>query len=95
MEFAQQVGASPRLVVIEKVRHGQFFGVGGNMPLFSREAMSDADLGALLTRTRTAFDQAAVASVSASNPFPPLPSEYKGSEIRLQLAFSYNVPRAK
>ncbi|QAT81979.1 putative lipoprotein [Corallococcus coralloides] len=35
-------------VVIEKVRHGPFFGVGGNMPLYSTEALSDADLGALL-----------------------------------------------
>jgi thiosulfate dehydrogenase len=38
----------PALVVVEKVRHGQFFGVGGNMPLFSREALSDDDLGAVL-----------------------------------------------
>ena len=37
-----------QLVVIEKVRHGQFFGVGGTMPLYSREALSDEDLGALL-----------------------------------------------
>ncbi|WP_404366484.1 c-type cytochrome [Corallococcus coralloides] len=36
-------------VVIEKVRHGPFFGVGGNMPLYGTEALSDADLGALLT----------------------------------------------
>jgi TonB family protein len=42
-----------------------------------------------------AFDQAAVASVSASTPFPPLPAEYRGSEIRLQLAFTYNVPRVR
>jgi TonB family protein len=42
-----------------------------------------------------AFDQAAVASFSASNPFPALPAEYRGTDIRLQLAFSYNVPRAK
>ncbi|RKH37954.1 c-type cytochrome [Corallococcus sicarius] len=35
-------------VVIEKVRHGAFFGVGGSMPPYSREALSDADLGALL-----------------------------------------------
>jgi thiosulfate dehydrogenase len=42
-------GVPKSLVVIEKVRHGQFFGVGGNMPLYSREALSDADLGALLT----------------------------------------------
>jgi TonB family protein len=47
------------------------------------------------TSGTVAFDQAAVASVSASNPFPPLPNEYRGNEIRLQLAFSYNVPRAK
>lgn len=40
-----------------------------------------------------AFDRAAVAGVSASNPFPPLPAEFKGEQIRLQLAFSYNAPR--
>ena len=39
-----------------------------------------------------AFDRAAVAGVSASNPFPPLPADFKGDQIRLQLAFSYNAP---
>jgi TonB family protein len=39
-----------------------------------------------------AFDRAAVAGISASSPFPPLPSEYKGDQIRLQLVFSYNMP---
>jgi TonB family protein len=39
-----------------------------------------------------AFDRAAVAGISASNPFPPLPPDFKGDQIRLQLAFSYNVP---
>jgi TonB family protein len=38
-----------------------------------------------------AFDRAAVASVSASNPFPPLPPEFKGNQIRLQFVFKYNV----
>ncbi len=38
----------PGLVFIEKVRHGQFFGVGGNMPPFSLESLSDEDLGAML-----------------------------------------------
>jgi len=42
-------GVDPGLVVVEKVRHGQFFGVGGNMPLFAREMLSDEDLGALLS----------------------------------------------
>ena len=41
-------GVSPGLVFIEKVRHGRFFGVGGNMPPYSQEALSDQDLGALL-----------------------------------------------
>jgi len=40
----------------------------------------------------TAFDRAAVAGISASNPFPPLPGTYKGDQIRLQMAFSYNLP---
>jgi len=41
-------GIEPSLVVIEKVRHGRFFNIGGEMPLFSEEALSDDDLGALL-----------------------------------------------
>lgn len=41
-------GVDPSLVVIEKVRHGRFFDIGGDMPLFSTEALPDADLGALL-----------------------------------------------
>jgi TonB family protein len=40
-----------------------------------------------------ALDRAAVAGISASNPFPPLPSEYKGDRIVLQFNFAYNVPR--
>ncbi len=43
----------------------------------------------------TAFDRAAVAGISASNPFPPLPAAYKGDQIRLQMAFSYNLPPAE
>ncbi len=38
-----------------------------------------------------ALDKAAVAGISASVPFPPLPSEFKGQQIRLQFAFKYNV----
>lgn len=42
-------GIEPSLVVIEKVRHGRFFDIGGDMPLYSLEAMPDTDLGALLS----------------------------------------------
>lgn len=38
------------------------------------------------------LDRAAVAGISASNPFPPLPAEFKGEFIRLQLSFMYNMP---
>lgn len=41
-----KTGARP--VVIEKVRHGKFFMVGGRMPLYSVEALSDAELGSVL-----------------------------------------------
>ncbi|MDE3165694.1 MAG: TonB family protein, partial [Acidobacteriota bacterium] len=39
------------------------------------------------------LDRAAVAAISASNPFPPLPPEYKGDRIVLQLNFAYNMQR--
>jgi outer membrane biosynthesis protein TonB len=37
------------------------------------------------------LDRAAVAGISASNPFPPLPAEFPGSDVRLQFVFLYNV----
>jgi TonB family protein len=39
------------------------------------------------------LDEAAVAGISASNPFPPLPSEFRGERIVVQLNFAYNMPR--
>lgn len=37
------------------------------------------------------LDRAAVASISASVPFPPLPQDFRGKEVRLQFSFKYNV----
>ncbi len=37
------------------------------------------------------LDRAAVAGISASNPFPALPPEFKGGQIRLQFVFQYNA----
>ncbi len=37
------------------------------------------------------LDRAAVAGISASNPFPPLPTEFTGKDIRLQFTFQYNI----
>ncbi len=49
--LAQHATYSPsgqRLVFIEKVRHGGFFGYGGDMPPFSLEALSDDQLSDVL-----------------------------------------------
>ena len=37
------------------------------------------------------LDRAAVAGISASNPFPPLPTDYFGNDVRLQFQFRYNL----
>ncbi len=39
------------------------------------------------------LDQSAVAAISASNPLPPLPPEFKGDRIVLQMTFLYNIQR--
>jgi TonB family protein len=39
------------------------------------------------------LDRAAVAGISASNPFPPLPSEYRSDRIVLEFNFAYNMPK--
>ena len=40
------------------------------------------------------LDRAAVAGISASNPFPALPREFTGDTIRLQFAFQYNQKKS-
>jgi TonB family protein len=54
----------------------------GNVPKLVIAMPSGAD----------ALDRAAVAGISASNPFPPLPAEFRGEQIRLQFSFLYNMP---
>jgi TonB family protein len=39
------------------------------------------------------LDNAAIAAISQSNPFPALPAAFKGAEIRVQVNFAYNVPK--
>jgi len=38
------------------------------------------------------LDRAAVSSIRASNPFPPLPSAFKGPYIELRFTYFYNLP---
>lgn len=39
------------------------------------------------------LDRAAVAGISAAQPFPQLPSDFKGDQIVLQFNFAYNMPK--
>jgi thiosulfate dehydrogenase len=47
-EHTEYTAIDNRLIFIEKVRHGGFYGYGGTMPPFSTEVLSDAELQALL-----------------------------------------------
>jgi TonB family protein len=39
------------------------------------------------------LDRAAIAGISASVPFPPLPTDFRGDRIVLQFDFAYNMPK--
>ena len=39
------------------------------------------------------LDNAAVMAISGGGPFGPLPTQYRGGEIHLQMSFAYNVPK--
>jgi len=43
------------------------------------------------TSGKQPLDLAALSSIRASNPFPPLPSEFKGPYIELRFVFFYNI----
>jgi thiosulfate dehydrogenase len=43
-EHADLTRAERRRIVVEKVRHGGFLGYGGQMPPFSREVLTDAEI---------------------------------------------------
>jgi TonB family protein len=42
---------------------------------------------------RDPLDRAAMGSITASNPFPPLPVGFSGDYLKLQFTYLYNVPR--
>lgn len=78
-------------VIPESVRYGRRGSVAiqfsiardGNVPKLVIASASGTD----------ALDKAAVAGISASVPFPPLPPTYKGDKIVLQFNFAYNMPK--
>lgn len=42
-------GAQARSIIAEKARHGKYFSIGGNMPFYCTEVLSDAELSDILS----------------------------------------------
>lgn len=53
-----------------------------------------ADMRLIATSGDTALDRPAWGSITASNPFPPLPSEFTGPYLALRFRFYYNPDKA-
>lgn len=79
-------------VIPESARLGMSRGRVAIQFIISRDGMVPK-LVIANTSSVKALDHAAVAGISASVPFQPLPVEYSGNEIRLQFVFLYNVKR--
>ena len=55
---------------------------------------SVAGMQLISTSGDVALDRGAWGGITASNPFPPLPSEFKGQYLGLRFAFYYNPDRS-
>jgi TonB family protein len=78
-------------IMPDAVRQGRTGRVGVQMVI-----PRDGSLGKVVfvgTTGVPALDNAAIAAISAASPFPPLPREFRGSEIRVQINFAYNVKK--
>lgn len=77
-------------VMPESARFGQS---GRTVVQFAIDRNGRIPKVAIVTPSGTVgLDRAAVAGLTASVPFPTLPAEYRGGEVRLQFVFSYNMP---
>ncbi len=85
------VRANWRHVIPESARMGALRGRTTIEFIISR----DGSIPKLVTAGASgseALDRAAIAGLSMSNPLPPLPSDYKGFQVRLAFSFSYGLP---
>jgi len=85
------VRANWRRVIPESARMGQLRGRTVVEFIITR----DGAIPKLVTSDSSGsepLDRAAVAGLSMSNPLPPLPTDFKGYQIRLAFSFAYNMP---
>lgn len=76
-------------VMPESARLGQKGRVAIQFSILRDGRVPELDL--VLTSGSQALDGAANAAIHASTPFPPLPEEYKGSDLKLRFIFLYNL----
>lgn len=55
-------------------------------------SVSEGDPHLVFGSGKEPLDRAAVSSIRASNPFPQLPSQFKGPFIELRFTYFYNLP---
>ena len=78
-------------VMPESVRMGEQGVVFTTFSINPDGSVSAPDPTLERTSGKEPLDNAAMASIHASNPFEPLPSQFHGPYLKLRIAFLYNV----
>jgi len=60
--------------------------------IYRNGAVTDSDPQLFYGSGKEPLDRAAISSIRSSNPFPPLPSQFKGPFIELRYTYCYNEP---
>ena len=79
-------------VMPESARMGERGRVVVQFRIFRDGMVPDAEPGLLGTSGKEPLDRAAISSIRASSPFPPLPGAFSGRYIELRFLFLYNLP---
>jgi TonB family protein len=78
-------------VMPESVRLGEQGRVALQFRIYRDGLVPDSDPSLMSTSGKEPLDRAAVSSIRASSPFPPLPSQFSGPYIELRIMYFYNL----
>jgi TonB family protein len=79
-------------VMPESVRLGEQGRVILQFRIFRDGLVPDGEPGLMSTSGKEPLDRAALSSIHASSPFPPLPPQFSGPYIELRISYFYNLP---
>ena len=60
--------------------------------IYRNGMVPDEEPGLMGSSGKVPLDRAAISSIRASSPFPPLPAAFSGPYIELRFMFLYNIP---